>query len=156
MNVVIIPQKFSKYGVYTSSFVLLNSLVAFFHGHLILSGLLACLFVTSVINWSRMYFMSPIKILDILFACSCIMFVTLETSNSFTEFWRDVWIDYVLGSTLIFCINSAILYEEFNNSPNHVVSDTILALHVFTHLLFMHVMSTTICMIGIIVTPELA
>lgn len=150
MPVVIIPQKYSKYGVYTSFFVLLNSCVAAFYGHISLAILLALLFITSIINWSKMYLISPTKVADIVFACTCIIFITIETSNSFTAFWRYVWFDYVIGSILIFTLNTAVLYEELAKSDEFDISDQILALHVMTHLLVMHVMSTTICMAGII------
>jgi len=150
MDRIIIPRQFSKYGIYTSSFVLLNSLVAYLHGHLTLAFLLICLFFTSIENWLNMYLMSPIKILDIFFACSCILFITFETSQTFTDYFRDLWFDYVIGATLIFTLNTTIFYEELNKSPDYEVADQILIFHVWTHLLVMHIMSTVICMAGII------
>ena len=149
-QVTIIPYNYSKYGVYTSFFVLLNAVVAFIYGHLILSVFLSCLYVTSVMNWKNMTLISPAKTADIFFACTCIMYITLVTAPSFTDFWYDMWLDYVVFATVIFTFNTAIFYEELNNAYDFVVSDQVLTLHVTTHLVVMHILSTMVCMAGII------
>jgi hypothetical protein len=145
MDTVIIPQQYSKYGVYTSFFVLLNAIVAFAYKDYVLATLLSTLFLTSVSNWSKVYLMSYVKMVDIFIAISTISYITF--CNHFNPFWRKMWNTVICIAIVIFIYNSLVFYEIvlIQKRGNREVYIG----HVFLHLAFLHIAPTVVCMLAL-------
>lgn len=102
---VIIPKNISIIGVYTSNGCFILSFYVYEKDEN-LCYLLRILYILSILNWSKMYSMSIIKLCDITTAIVTLYYITIYSTQYYTLFYKNVW-NYSLSFSLItFFINN--------------------------------------------------
>ena len=146
-NDIIIPFYISKYGLITGQLFLINAIVCFVNNYILLSSLLSILYITTILHWNKIKKNGIIRTIDITFAIITIIRITLYDSYYFIPNYKVIWNLYVIISSIIFCINEYIFIKN-----KHYNNEYIYYRNVFIHLLFLHIIPNTLCIICIIST----
>jgi len=118
-------------------------MVAFAYEDCLLGSLLSALFVTSVINWSKVYLMSYVKLADIIIAILTITYISFF--KDFNPFWTAMWNNVIWIAIVVFVYNSLVFYEIGlkGGTPEIYIA------HVAIHITFLHIAPTMVCMFAL-------
>ena len=115
---ILIPQHISKYGCYSSMYIMGASIMAGIYKYQITAVLAFLLSVTSYLNWKmvkKYSWNSWIKNIDIMVSCSIVLYVTLVDSARYQPNHRQLWFYTVFILVLVFVINELLLYYQVKN-----------------------------------------
>jgi len=140
------PQHISKLAFYTIPLILLASLFAYRSNLTLLSILLFCLFITSIIHWYKHYNNSIIRYID-----TFLVIILLIASFYYVKKNKlAVWLATVVIISIIFLLNKLSYHYHFvDNStsfytlPNSKKRENAHYWSVYIHLFFNH-----ICLLG--------
>lgn len=146
---LLIPQDISRKGLYSAQVVLANSVLAFFYKYYVSSALIFMLYITTLIHWNKIYKKSLVKTLDIILAVSSIISVTFRDSRRFTPKYATLWYTTITISIIAFILNECLLYYRLS-IPQMREKRYIYDTSVNIHILFLHILLNTTCMLCVI------
>lgn len=112
-NYVEVPTNISIYGVVSGQIFLIGIYIACYYRQYYLSTLLVFLYITTVLYWRKLYYMSIVKFLDLFLATAAILLVTFYYSPKyFNRTYRNIWNWCALYVVLIYILNSYIHYSK--------------------------------------------
>jgi len=166
---VIIPPHISRHAFCSAQFFLFDSLLAFALEYRVLGCILSSLYVSTMLHWNCVRRMSFIKIADIVLATSAVSHVTFFDSARFSPYYRTLWTVSMASSIVMFMVNEILFYFQVQNDgnlgqrtqsdtrfhyfsldytpPNSKAREMAYYRNVYTHMLFLHVLPTSICAI---------
>ncbi len=114
-----IPQHISRYAHLSATFFLYNSILAYVLKYRVLSFLLLCLYITTILHWNDCKY-GIIRNIDIIILCVTLAYVTFIESHNIFPKYRSYWF-YLLGFVIIIhAINEYIFYMHTRNSTEYV------------------------------------
>lgn len=166
---LLVPQNVTKWGILTSFLILAASFVAYKYKYYLLTGVSLCLFLTSIIHWHKMTAFGLIKILDVLFGALALGLVTFYYIDEFKPEYKKIWYYTVAIMVAIFVFNWVITYFQIMNQnpyikcqqqynyfsleytkPNTRPREMCYYYVTFIHLIFVHIIPTTVLMYCVI------
>lgn len=166
---LLVPQNVTKWGILTSFLILAASFVAYKYKYYLLTGVSLCLFLTSIIHWHKMTAFGVIKILDVLFGALSLGLVTFYYIDEFKPEYKKIWYYTVAIMVSVFVFNWVITYfqimrqnpfikcqQQYNyfsleyTKPNSRPREMCYYYVTFIHLIFVHIIPTTVLMYCVI------
>lgn len=166
---LLVPQNVTKWGILTSFLILAASFVAYKYKYYLLTGVSLCLFLTSIIHWHKMTAFGIIKILDVLFGALALGLVTFYYIDEFKPEYKKIWYYTVAIMVSVFVFNWVITYfqimrqnpfikcqQQYNyfsleyTKPNSRPREMCYYYVTFIHLIFVHIIPTTVLMYCVI------
>jgi len=166
-NDIAIPQHISKKAFYSIQFILLDGLLAIKLCYYRLAITLLCLYITSILHWNKVKYVSMVKIIDIILATGTILQVTYIDSYRFTEYYFNLWNYSVNLCICTFFLNEILFYFQVLSQNNKVLKDHMNCKYyyfslyysnpnteyrelcykrsAYTHMLFIHIFPTVAC-----------
>jgi hypothetical protein len=168
---IIVPQHISRQAFCSAQFILFDSLLAFSLEYRVLGCILSSLYVSTMLHWNCVRRMGVIKIADIVLAISAVSRVTFFDSARFSPYYRTLWNVSMASSIVMFMVNEMLFYFQVHNDgnfgrlpqndrrfhfhyfsldytpPNSKAREMAYYRNVYTHMLFLHVLPTSICAI---------
>ena len=132
---LLVPQHISKYGLYTSQFILFDCLYCLYDDYAFLSFLLFLLYITSMIHWRELHRYSLIRYADISATLTVLIRTTLVDSIRWKQY-RQVWFNVLYISFIAYSMNK---YAIYKNGKHRKLQDIDYYISVFVHTLFLHV-----------------
>jgi len=163
---ICVPPHISIYGVYSAHFFLLSSMVNMYHHYYWMFGTQFILYITTILHWRKVYFSSIYKTIDMIAAVTALINGLYETFN-LPPTYKWLYIYYALFMTGVFCINETIFYFQAKRPCQTIMTDYYKWFSlkyttqntsfrekayyrvVYTHILFLHLLSSFVSMICI-------
>ena len=109
---LIMPKHISRYAYYSATFILLNSLLAFYLKYYITCVLLAVVYITTLLHWSEVKKQSVIRIVDIVFVVLAFANWTIFDLTNINSFEKKVWYATLTFIIFVFKINEMLFYYQ--------------------------------------------
>jgi hypothetical protein len=143
-----VPQHITCYGLYSGQIFIIAALLACYLKHYYLSVMLLCLYVTTMLYWSKVEveYISYSKAIDIFTATLTLLIAGYYVNNHFKPEYKFVCAVVIIIAILIWFMNAAIYYYtvtqygDFGKLINIAERDVINKTTVFLHILFLHIM----------------
>ena len=113
---VIIPDDISSYLVVSAHLLLLNCIVALVYSLYVLGALLLCVYLTSIIHWSKPRFSSIWRVIDYIFVAGTIGYGTY-LSTTLSVAYMITWLVGLSVVGLIFATNETLYYYQLQRTP---------------------------------------
>jgi len=141
---VLVPQHISKYGVYSARIRVFFIFHLLYERYLSLTCLAFFLYITTVLNWHKVYRKGVAKNLDVGAVVCTILKISFHDSLSW-GLYRNVWIKSINLSCFAFFINEIVFNERIRNKEsimycpvNTLSRERAYYTNVFVHILFLH------------------
>ena len=121
-NEILIPQHISNYCLFSTQFILLNSIVSYIYKLQLLSYLQVCLYISSVVFWSKVKHNGIEKKIDIFFVIIACIYGT-NVSFSLKRFYNLFWLYTVLLSGIVFIMNEQLFYYQVRIYYNKTIEN---------------------------------
>jgi uncharacterized membrane protein len=108
----LIPIDISRYGCYSSIFIMVGSIFAAINEYYVISLLAFVQSVVSYLNWSDVKRFSAIKAIDIIIACLILLRITWIDSRRFNKEDRRLWCITLVIILCVFVVNEILLYYQ--------------------------------------------
>ncbi len=109
----------TKYCIYSSTFIIIEAIVAFFYNYNLLSVLLFCLYISSYIYWNKPAIMSISKLVDHFFVVLVLSYITYLTFSLTKKLRKIIFIFLfcigTIGVINLILFNFKILKQSNNN-----------------------------------------
>jgi len=143
-----VPQRITRYGLYTGQIFIIAALIACYLKHFYLSLSLLCLYVTTMLYWSKMEveYLSYTKTIDICVASLTLLIASYYVNYYFKPEYKIICAVVVIIGIVIWFINNTAYYYmvtrygEFGKLVNIAERDIINNVTIFLHILFLHIM----------------
>lgn len=163
---ICVPPHISVYGVYSAHCFLISSMVNLYHCYYWMFGTQFVLYITTILHWRKVYFNSVYKTVDI-FAAVIALGNGLCDTFYLPPTYKWLYIYYASFMTGIFCINETIFYYQAKKPCNTIMTGNYKCFSleytipntyfrekayyrvVYTHILFLHILSSVVSMICI-------
>jgi hypothetical protein len=109
---LLIPRHISYYALYSAQFILMDFIVAIQLEYYRAAFLLIGLYISTLLHWRKVYRISIIKKLDILFAVLSFVNLTFIDKYRFLPFYRSVWDITVVCILSLFLMNEYLFYYQ--------------------------------------------
>ena len=175
---ILIPQHISKQALYSAQFILMDAILAFVLKYYGTGFLLSFVYVTTLLHWRKVYRVSVIKTLDILFASMTLLNMTWVDKYRFSKELIPVW-DITFASILsLFVLNEVLFYYQVvkykkedqiqeqsprrkfgffslkTSKPNTEYREYCYQRNVYMHMICIHIIPTTLCAFCAIVSQN--
>jgi len=164
-NIVLIPQHISRIALISVQFLLFVCYLAYIYEYNRLCVLLFGLYISSILHWNKIQYKGLIKTIDILLVNGVFLHVTIFDCYRFSNSHRFLWYNTAIISVVAFITNEYLFYHQVLKNKNKKVQFTDkywyfsldytnpntmnreLAYYrsTFTHMLFIHILPTTVC-----------
>lgn len=142
-----VPQHITCYGIYSGQIFIIAALIACYLKHYYLSIALLCLYVTTMLYWSKIEIenFSDTKTIDILVASLTLIIASYYVNYYFKPKYKIICAIVIIIAIIIWFINNTAYYYlvtqygEFGKLVNIAERDVINKTTVFLHILFLHV-----------------
>ena len=108
----LIPYHISRYGCYSSGFIMAASIFAAMRKYYVTSLLAFIQSILSYLNWSHVKMFSIVKIMDIMVACFILLHVTFVDSAKFRPEYQQLWYITLVILLVVFVVNETLLYYQ--------------------------------------------
>lgn len=143
-----VPQRITCYGLYSGQIFIIAAIIACYLKHYWLSVAMFCLYITTMLYWSKMevVYLSYTKAIDIFTATLTLLIAGYYVNNHFKPEYKIVCALVVILAIVIWFINNTAYYYmvtqygEFGKLVNIAERDVINSTTVFLHILFLHIM----------------
>ena len=141
---VLVPQHISIYGVYSGHIIWVAILYSFYDNYTSLGYMLFLLYITTILNWYKIYHKGIIKNIDICLVLCVLLKVSLHDSLRWGAN-RYIWFYSIFIIISIFIINQFIFYNKIYNKKsilycpvNTMSRENAYYINAFIHIFFIH------------------
>jgi hypothetical protein len=161
--VILIPQHISRVALCSVQFILFIFYLAYIYEYNRLCVLLSGLYVSSMLHWNKVQYQGIIKTTDIIFVNSVFIHVTVFDCKRFIHPYK--WYITAIISIFAFILNEYLFYHQvlkYKNktviytgkywyfsidytNPNTIEREYAYYRSTITHMVFVHVLPTSVC-----------
>jgi len=164
-NIILVPQHISRIALFSVQFILFVFYLAYIYEYNRLSVLLFGLYISSILHWNKIQYKGLIKTVDIILVNGVFLHVTIFDCYRFSKSHRFLWYNTAIICVVAFITNEYLFYHQvikYKNkkvaftdnywyfsldytNPNTMNRELAYYRSTFTHMMFIHILPTTVC-----------